>query len=171
LWSWLLIAVIATVVLYSASVVGLVVAGRGAEARAVAGFVPDCVVLFRRLIADERVPRRSKLLDAGARRLADDAVWTQPGTTRLSGTHRGRDAVVAFFLEVASYALVVRPLEYFGDGERVVAVVDVELAGERTRSIASPSAMASSPRSSTSATLRCRAGSSGARRRFPEVIP
>jgi hypothetical protein len=69
LWSWLLIAVIATVVLYSASVVGLVVAGRGAEARAVAGFVPDCVVLFRRLIADERVPRRSKLLDAGARRL------------------------------------------------------------------------------------------------------
>jgi hypothetical protein len=69
LWSWLLIAVIATVVLYSASVVGLVVAGRGAEARAVAGFVPDCVVLFRRLIADERVPRRSKPLDAGARRL------------------------------------------------------------------------------------------------------
>ena len=69
LWSWLLIAVIATVVLYFASVVGLVVAGRGAEARAVAGFVPDCVALFRRLIADERVPRRSKLLDAGARRL------------------------------------------------------------------------------------------------------
>lgn len=55
--------------LYSASVVGLVSAGRGAEARAVAGFVPDCVVLFRRLIADERVPRRSKPLDAGARRL------------------------------------------------------------------------------------------------------
>jgi putative intracellular protease/amidase len=44
-------------------------------------------------------------------------------------------------------------------------------ANGRTRSIASPSATASSPRSSTSATRRCRAGSSAARRRFPEVIP
>lgn len=62
LWSWLLIAAGATVVLYAAFVVGLVVAGHGADARALAGFVPDCVVLFRRLLADERVPRRSKLL-------------------------------------------------------------------------------------------------------------
>lgn len=62
MWSWVLIAAAATVVLYAVFVVGLVVAGRGAEARAVAGFVPDCVVLFRRLIADERVPRPSKLL-------------------------------------------------------------------------------------------------------------
>lgn len=73
----------------------------------------------------------TRVLDA----FADDVVWTQPGTTRLSGTHRGRDAVVAFFLEIASYALVVRPLEYFGDGERVVAVVDVELAGERANEV------------------------------------
>lgn len=110
----------------------------------------------------------TRVLDA----FADDVVWTRPGTTRLSSTHQGQDAVVAFFLELASYALVVRPPEYFGDGERVVAVVDVELAGEpATRSIASPSATASSPRSSTSATRRCRAGSSAARRRFPEVIP
>ena len=36
--------------------------GRRQDARAVAGFVPDCVVLFRGLLADERVPRRSKLL-------------------------------------------------------------------------------------------------------------
>lgn len=62
LWSWLLIAAGTTVALYAAFVVGLVLAGRGADARAMAGFVPDCVVLFRRLIADERVPRRSKLL-------------------------------------------------------------------------------------------------------------
>jgi uncharacterized membrane protein YkvA (DUF1232 family) len=62
LWSGLLIAAAAAVVLYAAFVVGLMLAGRGADARAFAGFVPDCVVLFRRLIADERVPRRSKLL-------------------------------------------------------------------------------------------------------------
>jgi hypothetical protein len=48
--SWLLIAAAVTVVLYALCVVGLVLAGRGADARAVAGFVPDCVVLFRRLV-------------------------------------------------------------------------------------------------------------------------
>jgi uncharacterized membrane protein YkvA (DUF1232 family) len=33
-------------------------------ARAIAGFVPDCVVLLTRLLRDPRVPRRSKVLVA-----------------------------------------------------------------------------------------------------------
>ena len=33
-----------------------------ADARAVAGFVPDCVVLFSRLARDGRIPRRRRLL-------------------------------------------------------------------------------------------------------------
>jgi uncharacterized membrane protein YkvA (DUF1232 family) len=40
----------------------LIVAGRRQEARALATFVPDCVVLFRRLLGDSRIPRRAKLL-------------------------------------------------------------------------------------------------------------
>jgi len=32
------------------------------RARAIVGFIPDCVVLFRRLLRDPRVPRRRKLL-------------------------------------------------------------------------------------------------------------
>jgi uncharacterized membrane protein YkvA (DUF1232 family) len=39
------------------------VTGR-ADLRAVAGFVPDCVVLLTRLLRDPRVPRRSKGLIA-----------------------------------------------------------------------------------------------------------
>lgn len=46
--------------LYVALVVALVLAGRRSEARAVAGFVPDCAVLFKRLAGDPRVPRRQK---------------------------------------------------------------------------------------------------------------
>ena len=38
----------------------LVVLGRRRQAAEVAGFIPDCVVLFRRLLADRRVPRRAK---------------------------------------------------------------------------------------------------------------
>jgi uncharacterized membrane protein YkvA (DUF1232 family) len=57
-WLWLLVAVAA---FYAALVGGLVLAGRGADVRAVARFVPDCLVLFRRLARDERVPRRHRL--------------------------------------------------------------------------------------------------------------
>ena len=59
---WLLIAGAGTLALYFLFVVGLLVAGRRSEARALAGFVPDCVVLFKRLLQDERVSRPRKLL-------------------------------------------------------------------------------------------------------------
>lgn len=48
--------------LYLAFVIALVVAGRRSDARALAGFVPDCVVLFRRLLADPQVSRWRKVL-------------------------------------------------------------------------------------------------------------
>ncbi len=47
---------------YVGFVVMLFVLGRREDARAVAGFIPDCVVLLRRLLRDERVSRRHKLL-------------------------------------------------------------------------------------------------------------
>lgn len=60
--SWLAVAVLAALVVYGALVGWLVLLGRRDDARALAGFVPDCVVLFRRLLGDRRVPRRTKLL-------------------------------------------------------------------------------------------------------------
>jgi uncharacterized membrane protein YkvA (DUF1232 family) len=61
-WHWLLIAAGVTVAVYTTFIVWLLLAGRRQDARALAGFVPDCIVLFRRLLGDDRVPRRSKLL-------------------------------------------------------------------------------------------------------------
>ena len=63
-WQWLLASLAVCVAVYAVFVAWLVVAGRRGDARAVAGFVPDCLVLFRRLLADERVPRRRKWLVA-----------------------------------------------------------------------------------------------------------
>jgi uncharacterized membrane protein YkvA (DUF1232 family) len=60
--AWLLILVSFTLVIYGSFVVWLAIAGRREDARALAGFVPDCVVLFRRLLGDRRVPRSRKLL-------------------------------------------------------------------------------------------------------------
>jgi uncharacterized membrane protein YkvA (DUF1232 family) len=39
----------------------LLVLGRRGEARDLARFIPDCVVLFKRLLRDPRVPRRAKV--------------------------------------------------------------------------------------------------------------
>jgi uncharacterized membrane protein YkvA (DUF1232 family) len=64
-WAWLLVALGAFLLLYAGFVALLVVVGRREEARALAGFIPDCAVLTRRLLRDPRVPRSHKLLLAG----------------------------------------------------------------------------------------------------------
>ncbi len=51
-----------TFAVYLALVAVLVLAGRRQDARALAGFIPDCIVLFSRLLGDDRVARRHKLL-------------------------------------------------------------------------------------------------------------
>ena len=58
--SELLIATGAVVLLYAAFVVALLLLGRRDDARAWGGFVPDCLVLFKRLIGDDRVSRGRK---------------------------------------------------------------------------------------------------------------
>ena len=52
---WLLAGAVVAAVVYVGAVLALVAFGRGADARALARFVPDCVVLFKRLLADPRV--------------------------------------------------------------------------------------------------------------------
>jgi uncharacterized membrane protein YkvA (DUF1232 family) len=61
---WLLIAAAAMVALYVALIAALLVLGRKQDARAWAGFIPDCIVLFKRLLSDPRLSRRRKLLIA-----------------------------------------------------------------------------------------------------------
>ncbi len=61
-WQGIAIGVGIALLAYALFLVWLVLAGRRNEARAVAGFVPDFVVLFRRLLSDARVPRRKKLV-------------------------------------------------------------------------------------------------------------
>jgi uncharacterized membrane protein YkvA (DUF1232 family) len=52
----------ALLLLYALFVLGLLLAGRRNHARAWAGFVPDCLVLFKRLVQDSRVSRARKAL-------------------------------------------------------------------------------------------------------------
>jgi uncharacterized membrane protein YkvA (DUF1232 family) len=59
---WPLFLGLAVVIVYGIFVGVLALAGRSADARAVAGFIPDCIVLFQRLLGDSRMPRRYKAL-------------------------------------------------------------------------------------------------------------
>ncbi len=65
LWLWLLVALGAIVAVYAGFVAGLVAVGRRTDARALAGFVPDCCVLCARLLRDPRVSRGQKALLVG----------------------------------------------------------------------------------------------------------
>ncbi|MBA3864972.1 MAG: DUF1232 domain-containing protein [Solirubrobacterales bacterium] len=56
----ILVSVAAVVAAYAALVLLLLAFGRPSQARLLARFIPDCVVLLRRLIADPRVSRSRK---------------------------------------------------------------------------------------------------------------
>ena len=59
---WSLGALAVALAVYALAVGLLIAFGRRVDARALAGFIPDCIVLVGRLAADPRVPRRAKLL-------------------------------------------------------------------------------------------------------------
>ncbi len=58
----LLLILAVLVAAYIIFIVGLILAGKKTAARAVAGLIPDCVVLFKNLLKDKRMPSRYKLL-------------------------------------------------------------------------------------------------------------
>ena len=64
-WGWLLVSLCVVLAVWAAFVFWLLVAGRRSDARALATFIPDCIVLVTRLARDPRVPRRRKLLLLG----------------------------------------------------------------------------------------------------------
>jgi hypothetical protein len=65
-WQWALVVLAGALLAHLTLVVALVVTGRRTDARAVAGFVPDCIVLFKRLLGDPRVARSHKALLIGS---------------------------------------------------------------------------------------------------------
>ena len=61
-WGWLVVGLAVFALVYAAFVGALVLFGRRGDARALATFIPDCIILVTRLARDPRVPRWRKLL-------------------------------------------------------------------------------------------------------------
>jgi uncharacterized membrane protein YkvA (DUF1232 family) len=62
LWQQVAVGIGIVLSIYALFVAALYIAGRRTEARALAGFIPDCIVLFRRLLSDSRISKARKLL-------------------------------------------------------------------------------------------------------------
>lgn len=60
-WQWFAISLLAALSAYVLFVLLLIVAGKRGTARALVGLVPDCLVLFRRLLKEPAIPRRRKV--------------------------------------------------------------------------------------------------------------
>jgi uncharacterized membrane protein YkvA (DUF1232 family) len=58
---WLLLVAVVVVTVYVALIAALVIGARQWDVRMIARLVPHCAVLFKRLLADPRVPARWKV--------------------------------------------------------------------------------------------------------------
>jgi uncharacterized membrane protein YkvA (DUF1232 family) len=61
-WLWLAVGLGVVVALWLLLVGALLAFGRKDDARELLAFIPDCVILVKRLLADSRVPRRAKVM-------------------------------------------------------------------------------------------------------------
>lgn len=107
--------------LYAAFVLTLRAAGRRQDARALVEFMPDCVALFRRLLSDDRVrPRRKLLLAAmiGYLALALDLV---PDFIPVAGQLNDA-SIVALVLRAVLRVRHVKPSKF--DRARVIPIGD-----------------------------------------------
>jgi ketosteroid isomerase-like protein len=74
--------------------------------------------------------------EAAMRDIADDCVWVVPGSSRVSGTYRGKAEIGKLWAEMGAGGLTVNPRTFTsdGDGSTVVALVDAAAGSESWRS-------------------------------------
>lgn len=71
----------------------------------------------------------------GAMREIDDSIeWTVRGENALTGTHRGKQAVGELWGKFLGGGLSTAPHDFIADGDKVVVLTTVKLAGETNES-------------------------------------
>jgi uncharacterized membrane protein YkvA (DUF1232 family) len=93
--TWSLLIAGAALAIYVLFVVVLLIAGRQTDARALGGFIPDCIVLMKRLLGDDRVPRRRKAVLLGLAAYLLTPIDLVPDFVPVAG--QLDDAIIAAF--------------------------------------------------------------------------
>jgi ketosteroid isomerase-like protein len=69
-------------------------------------------------------------IDGATKDMADDIEWVVPGNSAISGTYRGKEEVVKFFLTLAGKSFSTSPEHFIADGDHVVVLTHVETEGQ-----------------------------------------
>jgi uncharacterized protein len=71
-------------------------------------------------------------LEAATADIADSIEWIVPGESSISGTYRGVDEIVGFFLKLAEKGFATEPHHFLGDGDTVVVLCTNRVGDEAT---------------------------------------
>jgi uncharacterized membrane protein YkvA (DUF1232 family) len=129
--TWPLTTVAVLLAAYAIFVAVLVAAGRREDARVVARFLPDCVVLVRRLLGDPAVPRKSKLLLGGLVVYLASPIDLVPDFVPVAGQLDDALLVVLVLRSVLRRAGAGKLREHWPGPERSLAVLLRLTAGGR----------------------------------------
>jgi ketosteroid isomerase-like protein len=69
-------------------------------------------------------------IDSASAELADDVEWIVPGNSTVSGTYRGKDEVIAFWIKLAEKGFTTTPQRFVGDDEVVVVLTSTSADGQ-----------------------------------------
>ncbi len=72
--------------------------------------------------------------DGAMKDMSDSIEWVVGGDNALTGTYHGKEAVGAFWMKLLEKGFTNKPREFLADGNKVVALCDVEVAGEHRES-------------------------------------
>jgi len=68
--------------------------------------------------------------DAAMKDMSDSIEWVVGGDHALTGTYRGKEEVGRFWMGLLEKGFKSTPREFIADGNKVVALCDIEVAGE-----------------------------------------
>ena len=69
-------------------------------------------------------------IDGATKDMADDIEWIVPGNSAISGTYRGKDEVIKFFVTLAGKSFTTTPEHFIADGDHVVVLTHVVTEGQ-----------------------------------------
>ena len=68
-------------------------------------------------------------IEAASADLDDQIEWIVPGNSTISGTYRGKDEVVGFWIKLAEKGFTTTPEHFLGDGDLVVVLTSISVDG------------------------------------------
>jgi ketosteroid isomerase-like protein len=72
---------------------------------------------------------------AASENLADDIEWIVPGNSKISGTYRGKDDVIGFWMSLAEKSFTTSPEHFLADEDRVVVLTSTTADGHTSDSV------------------------------------